>query len=204
MASSSATRDARSIGETRDFSRRVAVPRTIRASRDEVTRLAVTFNQMLSQLQGAYGELEHTLASQRRFVASALHGRKLARGQWASSFVWGANRIDRAWSHSLLFESEAILDESNTVFGRAELGRRTAEALAVSSTPPTTQYRVGAASLGYVRELARGSRFTTGIGARGTLNVLPGSLTTDYGSRFPAGFLLFVRVRPVHGVMMEM
>jgi two-component system OmpR family sensor kinase len=67
------TRDARSIGEARDFGRRVAVPRTVRASRDEVTRLAVTFNQMLGQLQAAYEEQEHTLASQRRFVADASH-----------------------------------------------------------------------------------------------------------------------------------
>ncbi len=67
------TRDARSIGEARDFGRRVAVPRTVRASRDEVTRLAVTFNQMLGQLQETYGELEYTLASQRRFVADASH-----------------------------------------------------------------------------------------------------------------------------------
>jgi signal transduction histidine kinase len=67
------TRDARSIGETRDVKRRVAVPRTIRASRDEVTRLAITFNQMLGQLQAAYDEQEHTLASQRRFVADASH-----------------------------------------------------------------------------------------------------------------------------------
>jgi signal transduction histidine kinase len=67
------TRDARSIGESRDFGRRVAVPRTVRASRDEVTRLAVTFNQMLGQLHAAYDEQEHTLASQRRFVADASH-----------------------------------------------------------------------------------------------------------------------------------
>jgi two-component system OmpR family sensor kinase len=67
------TRDARSIGEARDFGRRVAVPRTVRASRDEVTRLAVTFNQMLGQLHGAYEEQEQTLSSQRRFVADASH-----------------------------------------------------------------------------------------------------------------------------------
>ena len=67
------TRDARSIGETRDFGRRVTVRRIIRAHRDEVTRLAVTFNQMLAQLQAAYEEQEHTLASQRRFVADASH-----------------------------------------------------------------------------------------------------------------------------------
>jgi two-component system OmpR family sensor kinase len=67
------TRDARSIGEARDFGRRVAVPRTVRASRDEVTRLALTFNQMLSELHVAYEEMEHTLDSQRRFVADASH-----------------------------------------------------------------------------------------------------------------------------------
>jgi signal transduction histidine kinase len=49
------------------------VPRIIRASRDEVTRLAVTFNQMRAQLQAAYEEQEYTLASQRRFVADASH-----------------------------------------------------------------------------------------------------------------------------------
>jgi two-component system, OmpR family, sensor kinase len=67
------TRDARSIGESRDFGRRVAVPRTVRASRDEVTRLALTFNQMLGELQVAYDEMEHALSSQRRFVADASH-----------------------------------------------------------------------------------------------------------------------------------
>ena len=67
------TRDARSIGEARDFRRRVAVPQTIRASRDEVTRLALTFNQMLGELQMTYDEMEHALSSQRRFVADASH-----------------------------------------------------------------------------------------------------------------------------------
>ena len=63
------TRDARAIGDSRDFGRRVAdLP-----PRDEVGRLAATFNEMLAQLQAAYGELEQTLASQRRFVADASH-----------------------------------------------------------------------------------------------------------------------------------
>jgi two-component system, OmpR family, sensor kinase len=63
------TRDARTIGESRDFGRRVANL----APRDEVGRLATTFNEMLGQLQEAYDELEQTLASQRRFVADASH-----------------------------------------------------------------------------------------------------------------------------------
>jgi signal transduction histidine kinase len=64
---------ARTIGEARDFGRRVPVPQTIRASRDEVTRLARTFNEMLAELGVAYDEMEQALASQRRFVADASH-----------------------------------------------------------------------------------------------------------------------------------
>ena len=66
------TRDARSIGESRDFGRRVADSGPP-DGRDEVGRLATTFNEMLSQLQAAYDELEQTLAAQRRFVADASH-----------------------------------------------------------------------------------------------------------------------------------
>jgi len=69
------TREARAIGESRDFGRRVADldPQSARVPRDEVGRLATTFNEMLGQLQAAYDELEQALASQRRFVADASH-----------------------------------------------------------------------------------------------------------------------------------
>jgi two-component system, OmpR family, sensor kinase len=53
---------AEDIGRSRDFGRRMPVPR----SRDEVARLAASFNGMLSRLQDAY-------ESQRRFVADASH-----------------------------------------------------------------------------------------------------------------------------------
>ncbi|MCC6177491.1 MAG: HAMP domain-containing histidine kinase [Chloroflexi bacterium] len=67
------TRAARTIGESRDFRQRVDVPRIAQSARDEVTRLALTFNEMLSELQAAYEEQRQTLASQRRFVADASH-----------------------------------------------------------------------------------------------------------------------------------
>ena len=50
------------IGRTRDFGRRLALPR----SRDEVARLAASFNGMLGRLQDSY-------EAQRRFVADASH-----------------------------------------------------------------------------------------------------------------------------------
>lgn len=70
------TQTAAEIGASRDFGRRVEYP----GPADEVGRLAATFNSMLSQLQGAYAELqaaysriEETLASQRRFIADVSH-----------------------------------------------------------------------------------------------------------------------------------
>lgn len=72
------TREAEQIGQSQDFGRRVSGTGT--TSRDEVGRLAATFNGMLDRLQSAYAavqngnvRLEATLESQRRFVADASH-----------------------------------------------------------------------------------------------------------------------------------
>ncbi len=67
---------AGSISSSRDLDRRVEPP----TSKDEVRRLATTFNRMLerlaasdAELRGAYAKLEETLEAQRRFVADASH-----------------------------------------------------------------------------------------------------------------------------------
>ncbi|MGI8550923.1 MAG: sensor histidine kinase [Dehalococcoidia bacterium] len=63
------TQAAHEIGEAQDFSRRVAY----QGPRDELGRLAGTFNEMLGRLQAAYGRVQGALESQRRFVADASH-----------------------------------------------------------------------------------------------------------------------------------
>jgi signal transduction histidine kinase len=60
---------ARAIGASRDFSRRVELP----PSEDEVGQLALTFNEMLAQLQSSHNSLAASLETQRRFVADASH-----------------------------------------------------------------------------------------------------------------------------------
>jgi len=63
------TRTAHTIGEERDFSKRVEYS----GPRDEVGLLAETFNSMLSHLQDAYQQVAHSLSQQRDFMADVSH-----------------------------------------------------------------------------------------------------------------------------------
>lgn len=63
------TQTAQAIGAERDFGRRVIH----RGPADEVGQLALTFNDMLAELESGYRQLEEALQSQRRFVADASH-----------------------------------------------------------------------------------------------------------------------------------
>ena len=63
------TREAKTIGEERDFKRRVDYSGPM----DELGELAVTFNSMLERLEEAYRRLSGLLQAQQRFVADASH-----------------------------------------------------------------------------------------------------------------------------------
>ncbi len=177
-------------------------------------------------LAGGYGYLKSPEAlnpdeSMHRVTASVLHGARLgANGQWASTFIWGANKhsTQSGWSNGSLAESEAILDKHNTLFGRIELVQKSAADLVVDipvvlrsgvvlpGFPATKSFSVGALQLGYIRELTRTHWATIGLGAAGTLNFVPGSLEPYYGSRNPTGVFVFLRMRPFHaaGATMRM
>lgn len=63
------TKTAKTIGDERDFSRRV----DYNGPQDEVGQLASTFNGMLTRLQDAFKKVEHSLQMQRDFVADVSH-----------------------------------------------------------------------------------------------------------------------------------
>lgn len=164
-------------------------------------------------LTSGYGYLEspealHPEESLHRITASVMHGMKIgSEGQWSSTAVWGANKEGHELTHSVLIESEAVLDGSNTLMARAEWVQKSSADL-VLDVPPTSfparkHFDVSALSLGYVREVGGWTGATIGIGAIGTLNVVPSALETSYGSRTPVGGLLFVRLRPKFGSSME-
>ena len=157
--------------------------------------------------------------SMHRVTASVQHGARLGmNGQWSSALIWGANKhsTEPSFSNSFLLESEAILDRSNTFFGRTELVKKSAEDLVVDNPvvtrsgvilpgfPATQRFNLGTAQLGYIRELAR-LRFTTiGLGGAVTLNIVPNSLEPYYGSRTPVGTFVFLRLRPFHAAKTTM
>jgi hypothetical protein len=169
----------------------------------------VTFNPTMEwSFSAGYGYLRSPEAlnpgeSMHRVTASMLHGTTVgANGQWASTAIYGANShsTHSGISHSLLLESEAVMDAHNTVFGRAEVAQKTAEDLSLDSVqftfPSTLSFGVGELSFGYMRDFGRLGAGTLGIGAMGTINFVPSSLEPAYGSRTPLGMFLFLRARP--------
>jgi hypothetical protein len=159
-------------------------------------------------LSTAYGyfktpEAHDPTLSLHRVTTSAMYGRPIgAAGQWSTTFVYGANKVASrdGLSNSALLESEAILDPRNSVFARLEVLRKNAEELVLDGPPfsfaPDRGFDVGALTLGYVRELGTFTGATLGLGASGTINVVPSTLRDAYGSRAPLGGLVFVRLRP--------
>src|SRR2546423_12498503 len=169
-------------------------------------------------LAGGYAYLKspealNPVESMHRVTASVLHGARIgADGQWATTFIWGANKHSAQpdWSNGFLAESEAILDKRNTLFGRTEVVQKSAGDLVVDNPvvlksgvvlpglPTNQSFNVGAVQLGYIRDLARTRWATIGLGAAGTLNFVPGPLEPYYGSRNPTGVFVFLRLRPFH------
>lgn len=133
----------------------------------------------------------------RRFTGSVLHSRRFGTsGRLAAAAVWGANQHSGSATHSLLLEGDARFDRHNSVLLRAELVQKTAEDLLLGGVSPDQAFSVGAASAGYVWELARPAGLTIGLGAEGTLSFLPAAVATLYGGTVTAGGVLFLRVRP--------
>ena len=133
---------------------------------------------------------------ERRVVASAMYGTGVgAEGQLTASGVIGRTQHggeDEA-TFSALLEAELVANRTHTLFSRVELTQRGPEDLIVSSIAEPVN--IMAASLGYVREVSRGFGTTLGVGARGTVNVIPRALARDYGWRAPLGAMVFLRLR---------
>ena len=152
-------------------------------------------------------------------------------GSRSLAFIVGANAVaDEAWSRAYTAEALTDIGGKTQLFLRAESVRKSAEELvlevdhgielhsaSVSSTPASlvsrrtllqrdvvaaeSRYQVAHLTVGALRETALGRFGRIGLGARGTLNLVPSSLEAVYGSRTPLGAAVYVRWRTGRMVM---
>jgi hypothetical protein len=142
------------------------------------------------------------LDDQRRMTASITYNRPIARGNWASSLVWGRTRSlsDGGILNSYLFESTLHFLSHNAVWSRIENVDRT-NLLLVGENPLPPGFeeqflaRVQAYKVGYDREFPLIPHFSTAIGGQATFYGMPAFLDSTYGTH-PMGYLIFLRFRP--------
>lgn len=132
-------------------------------------------------------------------------------GAWSSALVGGINihhHGARAHEHgaepaksyhiatSTLLESTYEFGDRATIYGRAEQVQKSADDLGFNGADLMQLFTVRALTVGGTTELVAAGDLSFGIGARGTVNLLPETLEPTYGTRSPVGFSLFLRVRP--------
>jgi hypothetical protein len=157
-------------------------------------------------------EALHSEDDLQRMTASLMYNRPLARGNWASTLLWGRNRnlpSALVWN-GYLAESTVRFAERNYVWSRIENVDRTNELLLRNQLePPAFQEgiigRAQAYTAGYARDLNLLPHLATGLGAQVTVYSTPDRLQSQYG-RHPVGAVIFLRLRPVgkHGSSMPM
>jgi len=148
-------------------------------------------------------EAVHPTEDLQRMTASIMYNRPLARGNWASTLLWGRNHSLASGENfnGYLAESTLRFAQHNNVWGRIENVDRTTELLLNGGPEPpgfdeSFLARVQAYTVGYDREFAQIPYLSTAVGGQVTFYSKPDSLTPLYGAH-PVGVVLFLRVRPV-------
>jgi hypothetical protein len=142
-------------------------------------------------------EAHHPGVNVHRTTASILYNRPLGRdANWSSALVWGRN------DDTEVGKTDSYLLETNyqtgpdTVYARLERVEKSGHELVLLPADEDRIFPVNAFTLGYVRDLRRGSGIDTGLGAQITLHSKPGGLDAYYGSGTPVSFQVFLRIRP--------
>jgi predicted aspartyl protease len=97
------------------------------------------------------------------------------------------------------------LGDRATLYGRAEQVQKSADDLGFNGAELTQLFTIRALTAGGTTEIAAVRDLSFGLGARGTMNLVPATLEPTYGTRTPLGFSVFLRVRPTRmsGPMMR-
>jgi hypothetical protein len=136
----------------------------------------------------------------RRTTASVTYNLPFDRNNWAVTAAWGRNRNRGADSSddmldAYLLESELVLHDTHTFFGRFENVEK--DELFDDESPQAGQaYRVNRIGMGYIYDFPKIDHLKFGVGGEAAWHLLPSALDEAYGDT-PFSFLLFVRAKIV-------
>ena len=126
-----------------------------------------------------------------RTIASASYGRSSANANWQTTFAWGRNQKHPGESlDAFLAESTVRMMKVSTLFARVE--RVEKDELFETGPLAGQVFWVSKATLGFIHDFNREGRVAWGVGALGSLHLVPETLKPFYDDR-PASFMLFAR-----------
>ncbi|HYO98691.1 MAG TPA: hypothetical protein VER76_00585 [Pyrinomonadaceae bacterium] len=141
----------------------------------------------------------------RRTTASVQYNHAFTRGNLAAAFIWGRNHESHDGElfnlNGYTFETTANFLDRNYLYTRLELVDKS-ELLSheeldrlgfAHGTHP--QFRVGAYTFGYVRDVWNTDKVSVGVGGDLTFYSKPALLDSVYGSN-PKSYKFFIRLRP--------
>ncbi len=132
--------------------------------------------------------------SQNRTTASAIYDRLLDNGNWQTTLAWGRDSDHPGHALDAFLLETAVTWGAHTLFARAENVSK--DELFLAPDPNAGRiFHVDGVTLGYVYDVPLADDLAIGLGASGTLNVLPGSLATAYGGTAPLSYMLFTRIK---------
>jgi hypothetical protein len=113
---------------------------------------------------------------------------------WATTVGWGRNAEDEHASNTALAETSVTMAQRDVWFGRFEIVGKSAHDLVVPEPPDA--FTVARLQGGYTRYLRAWNGFQPGVGAGGSVSIVPETLRATYGSRANIGFAVYVTLRP--------
>jgi len=149
-------------------------------------------------LQVSYGfikspeQLEPNV-NQHRTTASASYNLPLGHGNWQTTLAWGRNGQQPGPSLDAFLLESAVSWYRHTLFTRTENAEKN-ELFQVPSPLAGEVFRVWRVSLGYVYDIPVAEHVGFGLGAVGSLAVLPSPIESAYGSS-PTSYMAFARLK---------
>jgi hypothetical protein len=141
----------------------------------------------------------------RRTTASVQYNKPFARGNLAAAFIWGRNHENHDGEtfnlNGYTFETTARFLDKNYLYTRLELVDKSEllrhDELHTLGFDHDThpQFRIGAYTLGYVRDVWNTDKMSVGVGGDFTFYSKPAILDSIYGGS-PKSYKFFVRLRP--------